>query len=246
MELYPAIDLRGGAAVRLVQGDFGRQQEFGDPVDLAERYEAAGARWVHVVDLDAARTGVAANRAVVLEIARRTGLAVQTGGGVRSAADAAELLGGGVRRVVLGTAAMSDPALVAELAARHPGAVAVGLDHRGGGRDVSVQGWEQASGTTLEEALERLEPVDVAALVVTSIERDGVPAGPDLEGLTFVLSHTRHPVLASGGVRSVDDLRTLAALTVGDRQVAGAVVGRALVDGSLDVAEAVRACATSA
>lgn len=245
MELFPAIDLLEGTAVRLAQGDFARQSRFGDPVALAERYAAAGARWVHVVDLDAARTGAAVNRAEVLAIAAIGGLQVQAGGGVRSAADIEELLDGGVARVVMGTAAVGDPELVEELAGRYPGRVAVGLDHRGGGREVAVSGWERASGVSLEQALERLSSVPVAAVVVTAIERDGMTDGPDTEGLSRVLGATDHEVIASGGVRSADDLRALAALSAGGRRLAGAVVGRALVAEAITVEEAIAACAAS-
>ncbi|HAM02382.1 MAG TPA: 1-(5-phosphoribosyl)-5-((5-phosphoribosylamino)methylideneamino)imidazole-4-carboxamide isomerase [Acidimicrobiaceae bacterium] len=245
MELYPAIDLRQGSAVRLAQGDFDRSRSYGDPLELAARYGTAGARWVHVVDLDAARTGTAANRRVVLDIAATGTLLVQAGGGVRSAADVEELLSGGVARVVLGTAAVTRPELVEELTARFPGQVAVGLDHRGGGRDVAVSGWERSSGVGLDEALTRLADVPVAAVVVTAIERDGVLAGPDTAGLSEVLARTGHDVVASGGVRSAADLRALAALSVDGRGLAGAIVGRALVDGALSVEEAMAACAAS-
>ena len=243
MELYPAVDLRGGKAVRLAQGDFDRQTDYGDPLALARRYAAAGARWVHVVDLEAARTGVPAGRADVLAIARETPLSVQAGGGVRTSADAEELLGAGVARVVLGTAAASDPVLVAELAERHPGRVAVGLDHRGG--ELSLWGWERAGGLSVSEALGRLAGLPIGAVVVTSIERDGVMGGPDLDGLRQVLAESRHPVLASGGVRSVSDIEALGRLEAGGRRLAGVVVGRALVDGALDVEEAMAACAAS-
>lgn len=249
MELFPAIDLRGGTAVRLTQGDFSRQREYGDPLALARRYEDAGAAWIHVVDLDAARSGRAANRAEVLAIAAAVGVRVQAGGGVRSAADAEELLSGGVARVVLGTAAVTDPGLLRDLAGRFPGRVAVGLDHRrtpDGGFEVAVEGWERGSGTSLADALARLEELPIAAVVVTSIERDGVLQGPDLPGLEVVLASTAHAVVASGGVRSAEDLRALGRLEAGGRRLAGAVVGRALVDGTLDVREAVRACAASA
>ena len=245
MDLFPAIDLRDGAAVRLAQGDFDRQRAYGDPLELARRYEAAGARWVHVVDLDAARTGEPRNRDVVLSVARALRVPVQAGGGVRSAADADELLRGGVARVVLGTAAVSDPGLVAELATRHAGRVAVGLDHRGGGREVAVEGWERPSGRTLADVLDALATVPLAALVVTSIERDGVLEGPDVEGMATVLGLSRHPVVASGGVRSAADLRALAGLEAGGRRLAGVVVGRALVDGTLAVEEAIAACEAS-
>jgi len=245
MELYPAVDLQQGAAVRLVQGDFDRRHDYGDPVALAERYAAAGARWIHVVDLDAARTGVAHNRELVLEIARRVPAAVQAGGGIRRIEDADALLGAGVARVVVGTAAMRDAAFLAEVTSRHPGRVAVGLDHRGQGAEVAVSGWEASSALTLDDALARLDEVAVAAVVVTAIERDGMLAGPDVDGLARVLAATRHPVVASGGVRSVEDLHDLASLRVEGRGLDGAIVGKALVDGVLGIEEALHACAAS-
>lgn len=245
MELYPAIDLHQGEAVRLAQGDFARRQDYGDPLELAERYAEAGARWVHVVDLDGARNGAAANRHLVLAIARRGDLLVQTGGGVRSAADVETLLSGGVRRVVLGSAVVDAPELVAELAGRFPGRVAVGLDHRGAARRLSVAGWERPSELDVEQALGALAGLPLAAVVVTAIERDGVASGPDIEGLRAVLAVSEAPVVASGGVRSADDLLALGALEVSGRRLAGTVVGRALVDGSMSVEEAIAACAPS-
>jgi phosphoribosylformimino-5-aminoimidazole carboxamide ribotide isomerase len=170
---------------------------------------------------------------------------VQAGGGVRNAGDAEELLAGGVARVVLGTAAVSHPELVEDLASLFPGRMVVGLDHRGGGRDVAVWGWQRPSGLSLDEALARVQGLPLAAVVVTAIERDGVLSGPDLEGLSGVLVRTAHDVIASGGVRGAADLRALAGLDAGGRTVAGAVVGRALVEGELSVEEALAACAAS-
>ncbi len=245
VDLFPAVDLRDGAAVRLVQGDFGRAHDYGDPVALARRYARGGARWVHVVDLDAARSGEARNRDVVLEIVRALDIPVQVGGGVRTVAHADALLGAGVARVVVGTAAVFDPPFLAAVVARHPGRVVVGLDHRGQGAELSVSGWEHGGGVSLDEALTRLEDVEVAALVVTSIERDGMLDGPDTDGLAHVLAASRHDVVASGGVRSEHDLHALAALRAGGRSLAGAIVGKALVDGVLGIEEAVKACAAS-
>jgi phosphoribosylformimino-5-aminoimidazole carboxamide ribotide isomerase len=248
VELFPAIDLRDGAAVRLVQGDFGRQRGYGDPVALARRYAAGGARWIHVVDLDAARTGMPVNRDTVLAIAGAVvaaDVSVQAGGGVRSVEGATALLDGGVARVVLGTAAVRDPDLVATLAGRFPGRVAVGLDHRGAGAEVAVTGWEDSGGVTLGDALARFSSVPLAAVIVTSIERDGAMAGPDLEGLRVVLELTADGVVASGGVRGADDLAALARLEVGGRRLAGAIVGMALVEGALSIEEAIAACAAS-
>ena len=152
MDLYPAIDIRDGGAVRLTQGDFDRQSDYGDPVALARRFAAAGAPWLHVVDLDAARSGRPVNRATVLAIAAAVDVPVQTGGGVRSLDDVAELLGGGVARVILGTAALDDPGLVRRATAAFPGRVALGLDYRrtpDGRAEVAVRGWEEGSGRTV-------------------------------------------------------------------------------------------------
>jgi len=250
MDLYPAIDIRDGAAVRLTQGDFDRQSDYGDPVALAGRFVAGGAPWLHVVDLDAARTGVPVNRATVLAIARAAGVPVETGGGVRTLADVAELLDGGLARVILGTAALDDPGLVRAATAAHPGRVALGLDYRiteDGRAEVAVRGWEQGSGRTVGELLEEVAGAGLAAVIVTSIERDGMLTGPDLDGLRAVLASTDVPVIASGGVGSVADIEALAALVVvvggEERRLTGAITGKALVDGRMTVAEGVAACA---
>lgn len=251
MDLLPAVDLLGGGAVRLVQGDFDRRSDYGDPLALAHRYAEAGARWVHVVDLDAARTGEPANRTVVTAIAgamAARGVRVQAGGGVRTGDDVDELVGGGVARVVLGTAALEDPALAAEIARDHPGAVALGLDYRrrpDGSLEAAARGWLEGSGRTVAEVLAGVEKVPLAAVVVTAIERDGTLSGPDLAGLSTVLDVTPLSVVASGGVGSADDLRALAALRSphAGRALQGAVVGRALVDGRVGVEEAIAACA---
>ena len=245
MELFPAIDLRHGVAVRLVQGDFDRQKSYGDPLDLARRYQAGGAAWIHVVDLDAARTGAPVNRDTVLAVAGAVDIPVQSGGGVRSPEAAAALLDGGVARVVLGTAAGRDRGLLDALVDLYPGRVAVGLDHRGGDAEVALAGWEEAAGTTLPGALAALDVVDLAAVVVTAIDRDGAMSGPDLDGLRVVLGATHHGVIASGGVASADDLRALAHLEAAGRRLTGAIVGTALVEGALSVEEAVAACAAS-
>ncbi len=250
MDLYPAVDIRAGGAVRLAQGDFDRQTEYGDPVALARAFAASGAPWLHVVDLDAARSGSPVNRPVVLAIAAAVHVPVETGGGVRTEADVDELLRGGVARVVLGTALLDQPDLARRCAERHPGQVAVGLDYRldGAGRaEVAVRGWEQGSGRTVADLLAELADVDLAAVVVTAIERDGMLTGPDLGGLAAVLRATEIPVIASGGVGSVADIVALADMAVevpsGVRRLEGAITGRALVDGLLTVEEAVAACA---
>lgn len=244
MELYPAVDLLGGTAVRLQQGDFDRRTDYGDPVALVRRYADAGARWVHVVDLDAALRGRPVNRRLVLDlVVAAAPLSVQVGGGVRTAEDAEALLDAGAARVVLGTVAARQPALAVALARRFPGQVAVGVDHRRG--RVATDGWEADGRLSVADLLAEVADAPLGAVVVTAIDRDGMLSGPDVDGLAEVLAATPHPVVASGGVSSADDLRALAALQAGGRRLAGAIVGRALVDGVVTVEEALVACAPS-
>ncbi len=244
MDLYPAIDLRAGRTVRLYQGDFSRETAYGtDPVTVAQGFAAAGARWLHLVDLDAARTGTQENRPVIAAIvgAMGDGIKVQAGGGVRDQASAEALLEAGVDRVVIGTAAVENPQLVRDLATHHQ--VAVGIDVRG--REAAVRGWLEGSGIDLFELLARFEDCGVAAFVITEIGRDGTFAGPDLDGLAAVLEATAVDVIASGGVGSAADLTALATLEAGGRGLAGAIVGKALHDGLFTVEEAMAACAAS-
>jgi phosphoribosylformimino-5-aminoimidazole carboxamide ribotide isomerase len=238
MDLYPAIDLLGGRCVRLYQGDYGRETVYADdPVAQAQAFAAEGATWVHVVDLDAARTGEPRNRELVADIAAAVDVPVQAGGGVRDDAAADALLGRGVRRVVVGTAASERPEWVRSLAARYPGQVAVGLDARG--RDLAVRGWVEGSGDDLVDAARRFEDAGVAALVVTEIGRDGTLSGPALDQLVTVLEATTIDVIASGGVGTLADLRALSVLEVEGRRLAGTIVGRALYEGAFRVADAV-------
>ncbi len=231
-DLYPSIDLRGGRVVRLHQGDFDRETVYGDdPVSVARSFEAAGARWIHVVDLDAARRD-GSNRAAVVEIAEAVDVPVQTGGGVRDGS----LLDEGIARVVVGSAAIEDPAIVRSLASAWPDRVAVGLDHWGG--EVRVRGWEQGSGRQLLDVARELAIPGVAAFVVTDISRDATLVGPDVEGLSQLQASTTVPVIASGGVGSLDDLTSLRSIGL-----AGVIVGKAIYEGRFNVEEAVLACA---
>jgi phosphoribosylformimino-5-aminoimidazole carboxamide ribotide isomerase len=238
VDLYPAIDLLGGRVVQLRQGDYDRATDYGgDPAAVAATFVEQGARWIHVVDLDAARTGQPRNRGAVEAIVRAApGARVEVGGGVRDASDAEALLGAGVARVVLGTAAVADPPLVGRLAARHAGGVAVGLDARDG--EVAVRGWTAGSGASVLDLVARFAGDGVGAFVVTDIGRDGTLSGPDIRGLVSVLAATDVPVVASGGVGSLDDLRALADLEAGGRGLAGAIVGTAIHDGRFSVADA--------
>ena len=240
MDLYPAIDLRAGRCVRLHQGDFAAETVYDDdPVAVARAFAAAGARWIHVVDLDAARTGEPANLAVIERIAGTVDVRIECGGGVRSLAAAEALLAAGVARVVVGTAAVEDPGLVDTLCARHPGTVAVGLDARG--REVAVRGWQEGSGADLLDLATRFASSGIDALIVTEIGRDGTMHGPDVEQLASVLAVTATPVIASGGVGTLDDLAALGALAVDGRHLAGAIAGRAIYEGRFSVAEGITA-----
>jgi phosphoribosylformimino-5-aminoimidazole carboxamide ribotide isomerase len=230
-QLYPSIDLRGGHVVRLRQGDYDRETDYGDdPVGVAEGFAEAGAEWIHVVDLDAAKSGVPSNRPVIATIAAAVvGRAtVQGGGGVRSLADAAELADAGAARVVMGSAAVANPSLVETIAARIP--VAVALDHRKG--DVAVHGWTSTSPLTLSDGLQRFPAA--SAFVITDIERDGELTGPDLDGIAVAVASTAVPVIASGGVSSLDDIRALAAIA----GLGGIITGRALYENRFSVREA--------
>jgi len=248
MDLLAAIDLRGGGAVRLVKGDYSRESNYGDPLELAAEFVSGGTDWLHLVDLDAARDGGKVNRPIITTIAEQSPVPVETGGGIRSDEDIDELLNAGVQRVILGTAALEDHSFLERATSRYPGHVAVGLDyHRkeDGRLEVAVRGWLQGSGLSLHEAIDRVLSTDVAALIVTAIDRDGTLEGPDVDGLLAVLEASRVPVVASGGVSGAGDLVALASLVEPStsRKVAGCVVGKALVEGRVTVAEAVIACA---
>jgi phosphoribosylformimino-5-aminoimidazole carboxamide ribotide isomerase len=224
--------------VRLYQGDFDQETVYGDdPVAQARRFADEGASWIHVVDLDAARTGEPVNRSVIAAIAGAVDVPVQTGGGVRDLEAARALADAGVARVVVGTAAVERPELIGEIAALVP--VAVGLDVRG--REVSVRGWAQGSGIDLREILPRFAEAGAAAAVATQIDRDGTGFGPDLDVYEELLSTTELPVVASGGVGTLDHLTALGDLEVGGRRVAGVIVGRALYEGSFTLPDSLSA-----
>ena len=236
--LFPAIDILGGRCVRLLQGDYGQETVYGnDPAAQARAFQDAGATWVHVVDLDAARTGDPVNRQVVAEVAATLDVPVQAGGGVRTLDDARTLFDAGVSRVVMGTAAIEDPELVDQVA--DLGRVAVGLDIRG--EEVAVRGWTEGTGLLLTDAFERFSNRGTDAFVITQIERDGTLQGPDLEGLAAALATTEVDVVASGGVGRPSDLTDLADLAVAGRRLAGIILGRALYEGTVDLATAIQA-----
>lgn len=232
MKLYPAIDLLGGRVVRLRQGEYGDSTHYSDsPVDVAESFVAQGAQWVHMVDLDAAKSGVGTNRSVIAGVASalRGRALLQVGGGVRSVDDARELASVGVSRVVMGSAAVADPSLVGAVAEVVP--VAVGLDHRGG--VVATHGWTESSGKQLLDVLADFP--SASAFIITDISRDGMLVGPDADGLLEASRATTVPVIASGGVGTLDHLRAL----TDNAKLDGVIVGKAIYEGRFTVAEAI-------
>ncbi len=235
MILYPAIDLKDGQCVRLLRGAMDRATVFGDdPAAQARAFEAAGCRWLHLVDLNGAFAGRPVNGAAVEAILAAVAVPVQLGGGIRDRATIEDWLGKGVARVILGTAALRDPALVREAARAHPGRVAVGIDARDG--RVAVEGWAETTGTGAGELAARFEDAGVAAIVYTDIERDGAMAGPNVASTAALARAVAIPVIASGGISSMDDLR---ALKESGAPLDGAISGRALYEGRLDLAAAV-------
>jgi 1-(5-phosphoribosyl)-5-[(5-phosphoribosylamino)methylideneamino] imidazole-4-carboxamide isomerase/N-(5'phosphoribosyl)anthranilate isomerase len=242
LELLPAVDLLDGQAARLVQGVAGTETGYGDPVEAATGFAAQGARWLHVVDLDAAFGRGPRNREHLGRIVAAVGpVQVEASGGVRTADDLHALLERGAARVVIGTAALEDPEWVAEACARHGEAVAVGLDARG--RTLQARGWT-ASGGDLFEVLQRLEAAGCRRFVHTEVARDGMLTGPATDRLAQVLAATSRPVIASGGVATLDDLRALATLEPSGLE--GAIVGKALYAGRFTVTDALATLAEEA
>lgn len=236
LTLYPAIDIKDGRAVRLEQGKFDHVTVFNDnPGDQARIWAHAGFSWVHVVDLDGALTGDGANARAVGDILAATEAKVQLGGGIRTRAHIDAWLEMGIARVILGTAAVRDPDLVRQAAGAYPGRVAVGIDVRAG--KVAVQGWAEETDIGAVALAKRFEDAGVAAIIVTDIDRDGLGVGLNVELTGGLADAVDIPVIASGGLGSVADLERIQAWQ-GARAISGAILGRALYDGRVDVARA--------
>ena len=235
MILYPAIDIRGGRAVRLIQGDYERETAYDDdPVVAAKRWADGGARWLHVVDLDGAKAGEPVNLGQVRRIVASVGIPIQLGGGLRDSKKVEEAISSGVERVVLGTAAVRDPEMAAAIASAHPGRVVVSVDSRSG--KVAAEGWTEESELETTDVVSGLSGRGIRRFVYTPVEVDGLMEGPDLGSLRDVAGATEGEVIYSGGIGTLDDLRALASL--GLQNVGGVIVGRALYEQRFSVADA--------
>jgi len=236
--VFPAIDLIDGKCVRLLQGEYSNEIEYSDdPISQALSFEEEGASWLHIVDLDAARTGIANNASVIENIVSRLEIPVQVGGGIRNLDAARSVFDLGVTRVVIGTAAIDNPSLVEEVTSI--GRVAVGVDLRN--EKVAVNGWKTETVLSYLDIFERFEEVDVDAFIVTHIERDGTLEGPDIDAYKELISSTTKDVIASGGVGSTDDLRNLTTLSDNGRTLSGVIVGRAFYEDKFSLSEAIKA-----
>ncbi len=238
MILYPAIDLKDGQCVRLLHGEMDKATVFGDdPAAQAAKFQAAGCDWLHLVDLNGAFAGAPVNAAAVEEILARVTVPCQLGGGIRDMATIETWLSKGLARVILGTVAVENPALVREAAAAFPGKVAVGIDARNG--KVATKGWAEETDILVTDLAQSFEDAGVAAIIYTDILRDGAMQGPNIKATEALARAVTIPVIASGGVASLADLTALRDTGV----IAGAISGRALYDGAIDLTQALKALA---
>ncbi|KPK74907.1 MAG: 1-(5-phosphoribosyl)-5-[(5-phosphoribosylamino)methylideneamino] imidazole-4-carboxamide isomerase [Phycisphaerae bacterium SM23_30] len=235
MDILPAIDLREGCCVRLIQGDYERQITYGDdPVVQAQDFEAAGAIWLHLVDLDGARRGELHNLEVLKAIREKTGLNIEAGGGIRTEESVKILLDAGINRVIIGTKALKEPKWFEKLIHRYPHKIVLGLDARGG--RVATGGWLDTSEVTVEQMAKGVNDWPLAAVIYTDIARDGMLGGPDLDATGRLAQSCRVPIIASGGVGELTDIEQLARLPI-----TGIIVGRALYEGKFSLTEALAA-----
>ena len=238
MDVIPAIDILDGRCVRLYQGDYQQSEVFGeDPVEVAQRWYSQGAKYLHVVDLDGAKQGKPQNLKVIEAIARSIPMRVQMGGGLRDRESIVSVLNSGVSRVILGTAAVESSQLIADICAEFPEQIMIGIDARNG--KVATRGWLETSEVMAVDLAKRMTSVGIAGIIYTDIHRDGTMQGPNIEALRQLAENVDVPVIASGGVSSITDLLNLLSLeSVG---VTGAIVGKAIYTGDIQLKEAIRA-----
>lgn len=237
MIIFPAVDIRGGRAVRLARGNPEEETLYGeDPLAIAQKWENDGASWLHIIDLDGAFSGSAVNRTTIARIAEASNIKIQIGGGIRSMGMAEAYLEAGATRLIFGTVALEDPALFAKMCREFPGRIGVSLDGKDG--RLKSRGWVKDASLTLSEAVPRLEDAGASFIIYTDIERDGMQTGVNLPALANLLSMTWLPVIAAGGVSTLKDIADIYALaTKGNLE--GAISGRAIYEGSLNLKEAI-------
>lgn len=233
--LYPAIDIRGGKCVRLIQGDYNQETVYNDhPAEVALAWKSQGAKWIHLVDLDGAKAGHPVNHELIGEIARSVDIPVQTGGGLRSVKDVETLLSLGVSRVIIGTAAIEDRPFVEQVLKEHGDRIAIGIDARNG--FVATRGWLETSEVKAEELAAQLAELGAGTFIFTDISRDGMMQGPNVDAIVSLAKASGRSVIASGGVSRDEDIDRLAAHE--GEGVSGAIIGKALYTGSIDLAKA--------
>lgn len=236
MIIFPAIDLKGGACVRLMQGDPDRATIYGrDPVAVARHWEAQGAEWLHVVDLDGAFSRQPVNKEIIRAISQVVSIPVQVGGGIRTLENVREYMDSGISRVILGTVALRNPEILAEASGRYPGRVALGLDARDG--RVAVEGWKESTQTDAVSLVRRFAELPLAAVIYTDIHRDGMQTGVNIEATRRMIEASGIPVIASGGVSTLEDIDRLQPLA--DLGLLGVITGRAIYEGTLKLEEAI-------
>jgi phosphoribosylformimino-5-aminoimidazole carboxamide ribotide isomerase len=237
MQIWPAIDLRGGKCVRLRQGDYQQETVFGDdPAEMARGFVAQGARLLHLVDLDGARDGHSVNRQAVRDIVRAVNIPCELGGGIREESTIQDLLDLGLHRLVIGTKALKQPDWLRAMADKFPGRLAVGIDAKNG--RVATDGWLEVSSIEATKLVSELETLPLAAIIYTDIAKDGMMEGPNFDEMADMKRATKHPVIASGGVTVASDVKKLAQLGLD-----GCIIGRTLYEGKLTIAEALAAAA---
>jgi phosphoribosylformimino-5-aminoimidazole carboxamide ribotide isomerase len=237
MILIPAIDLKGGRVVRLFQGDFSKEKVYGDdPLTYAKHFEKVGAKRLHIVDLDGAKEGRPVHKDLILSLVKEICIPVQVGGGIRTEEDVSSYLEEGVSQVILGTKAVEDLSFLERLCDRFPQRVIVSVDVKG--EFVAISGWLEVSSVRYLDFIKRLNDLPLFAIILTLIERDGTQAGIDLERLTKALEVSRHPLILAGGVATIEDLKLLKPLS--QKGLFGAISGRAIYEGTLDLEAALR------
>lgn len=239
MILFPAIDIKDGNVIRLLKGEFDQVTTYGDsPVEAALQWQELGAKWLHVIDLDGAKTGEGSNRTIVKKIAQALHIPVQTGGGIRSEEVIRDLIDGGVSRVILGTKAVEDRTFLRSMIEHYGDKIAVSLDCHDG--YVATKGWVETTEIRAIDFVQELEMMGLQCLIYTDIATDGMLTGPNLTQLEELLGATRIPVISSGGIKDLEHIRALKALE--DKGVMGAITGKAIYEGTLDVKEALALC----